>query len=137
MGKLDEGFVTFVEQDFGNATIETTTIGQWNRNNVLKAREMYNALSPQARTAVTNYQTLVNTERMLGMSTPSEAVLAVIALTVLIVRIKLNSAAKRCLGMDLKQTAEMIGKGIKDEASADKYLSRHEVAYIVRGGGGT
>ncbi len=26
---------------------------------------------------------------------------------------------------------------VKDEASADKYLSRHEVAYIVRGGGGT
>ena len=79
--ELDEGFVREVTQEFydsDSTTIEQTTIGQWNRNNVAKARAMYNALSPLARTAVTNYKTLSDTERLLGMSAPSDAAMAVI-----------------------------------------------------------
>ena len=76
--ELDDGFVRTTTQEIGDTTIPETTIGQWNRDNVKNARAMYNALSPLARTAVTNYKTLTDTEKLLRMSAPNDAVFAVI-----------------------------------------------------------
>jgi limonene-1,2-epoxide hydrolase len=73
-----DGIPASVTQEYPGDSIPETTIGKWNKDNVLNARAMYNELSPLARTAVTNYKTLTDTERLLGIDSPSEASLAVI-----------------------------------------------------------
>lgn len=52
-----------------------------------------------------------------------------IAVGVLIVRAKLNSMTKRYLGMNLKQTGDLIGKGLKDEVSTPKSISNVSAMY--------
>ena len=42
---------------------------------------------------------------------------AAIGIGIMVIRAKLNSATKRYLGMNLQQTADLIGKGLKDEVS--------------------
>ena len=57
------------------------------------------------------------------------AVIAAAAVTVLIVRAKLKSAARKYLGTDLKGAAEMIGRGSQDEANLPKPISNVSEMY--------
>ncbi len=56
-------------------------------------------------------------------------IIAVIAVTVLIIRAVLNSASKRYLGMGFKETADMIGKGLKEESTLPKPISNVSEMY--------
>jgi len=57
--------------------------------------------------------------------------LAIFAL-VMFIKHKINSAAKKYLGMGLKETADMIGKGLKEETTTPKAISNVSAVYKPR-----
>ena len=63
-------------------------------------------------------------------------VIAVIALVIfiiiLIIKHKLESATRRYLGMGLKQTADMLGSGIREETTLPKAISNVSAVYKPR-----
>ncbi|MBP3855603.1 MAG: zinc ribbon domain-containing protein [Ruminiclostridium sp.] len=54
---------------------------------------------------------------------------AAIGIGIMVIRAKLNSATKRYLGMNLQQTADLIGKGLKDEVTTPRSISNVSAMY--------
>ena len=52
-----------------------------------------------------------------------------IGIGVLVIKAKLNSATKRYLGMNLQQTADLIGRGLKDEVTTPRSISNVSAMY--------
>ncbi len=59
-------------------------------------------------------------------------VLLIIAAIVLFVKWKLNSVTRKYLNMNLKQTADLIGKGLKEEVTTPKPISNVSAVYKPR-----